>query len=435
MKYQKRRFWYRCFLTGMLLFSTALLFGKVFDEVKKSVPDQLSIRQGEKTKLSFSLPISASIYKDSVLASGIGNGSMDLPEVKKIDVDATYEMVMKAEKCDYYQMDLKLLGIVPLKTVELDVVKNKTVYPVGLPVGIYVKTNGVLVVDLSSFTNEDGIEVTPARQILRKGDYILKINDEAVTDKKDLIQKIRGSEGKPLVFTLFREGAKTQVKCKPERADDGEYKLGIWIRDSAQGIGTLTYLDQNGNFGALGHGINDIDTNELMQLEYGGIYKTDIIGIERGEKGQPGELTGVIDFDDKYQIGSVTKNTGKGIFGTMAGYGETIKKMTGMQIGLRQEVQTGDAQILCRIDESSRLYDVKVTRLHYDSEDDNRGIELEITDQELLRLTGGIVRGVSGAPIIQNGKMVGAVTHVLINDPARGYGIFAENMASDGIGS
>lgn len=426
MNYKVRRFWYRCFLTGVLLASTVFLSICVYDELLESVPGQMSIRQGEETTLSFGLPVSASIYKDSIVASGIGDGNGAASAVSRIEVEAATQMVMKADACDYYQMDLKLLGLFPLKSVELDVVKPKRVYPVGLPVGIYVKTNGVLVVDMSSFNNEDGIAVTPAGQILQKGDYILEINGVALTGKKDLISKIRKSGGKDLVFTLLRSGGLTKVKCTPALADDGEYKLGIWIRDSAQGIGTLTYLDENGNFGALGHGINDIDTNELMQLKYGGIYKTDIIGIERGEKGQPGELTGVIDFDDKYQLGNVTKNTKKGIFGTLSGIDGG--NLTSLPVGLKQEVETGAAQILCKIDQTNRLYDVRITKLHYDSEDDNRGIELEITDKELLGLTGGIVRGVSGAPIMQNGKMVGAITHVLINDPARGYGIFAENM-------
>jgi len=399
----------------------------MYSSLQKAVPDRLSIREGHEEEIRFALPVSASIYGDSVLASGLG-GSADVQSVPKIDVDTTTAMVMKANQCNYYQMDIKLFGVIPLKTVDLDVVKAKTVYPVGLPIGIYVKTNGVLVVDISNFKSSDGVTVEPSKHILSKGDYILEVNGEKVSGKQDLIRRIRKSGGEDLIFTVIRNGAQTKVKCTPELADDGEYKLGIWIRDSAQGIGTLTYLDQSGSYGALGHGINDVDTNALMDLKYGGIYRADIIGIEKGRSGHPGELTGVISFDDEYQLGNVNRNTRGGIFGQLLGTEFRSLRMTGMQVGLKQEIRMGPAKILCKIGGKSKLYDVEIIKVHYESEDNNRGIVLEITDKELLGMTGGIVQGMSGAPIIQNGKMIGAVTHVLINDPTKGYGIFAENM-------
>ena len=422
-----RRFYYRYFLWVLLFAACGMLTICVYGQLQKAVPDSLNIRQGEEEKLKFFVPVSAAIYEDSVLASGLGGVQSEKTEMKKIEVDTTRAMVRKANEYNYYQMDLKLFGVIPLKTVDLNVLTERSIYPVGLPIGIYVKTNGVLVVDMSSFENRDGMNVEPAKHVLQKGDYILKVNEEPVGGKKELISKIRQSGGEDLIFTLLRNGAETKVRCTPELADDGEYKLGIWIRDSAQGIGTLTYLDENGRYGALGHGINDVDTNALMLLKYGGIYRADIVGIEKGKSGHPGVLTGVISFDE-YQLGNVTENTQGGIFGQLSGSEKNSLGLTGMPIALKQEIRIGDAKILCKIGETSKLYDVEITKVHYSSEDDNRGIVLAITDQELLSLTGGIVQGMSGAPIIQDGKVVGAVTHVLINDPTRGYGIFIENM-------
>ena len=190
----------------------------------------------------------------------------------------------------------------------------------------------------------------------------------------------------------------------------------------------ITYLDENGNFGALGHGINDVDTSTLMNLQYGGIYTTDIIGIEKGEEGKPGELTGIISFDDEKQLGDVLRNTKGGIFGRISQTEIGTLNLTSAEVGLKQEIQMGPAQILCKMGEESKLYKIQITKINYESKEDNRGIVLQITDEELLDETGGIVQGMSGSPILQNGKIVGAVTHVFVNDPTKGYGIFIENM-------
>ncbi|MBO6015443.1 MAG: SpoIVB peptidase, partial [Lachnospiraceae bacterium] len=353
---------YRRFLWSLLTVSCALLVICMYQVIRRAVPDEINIREGWEEEIRFAVPMSAAIYEDSVLASGLG-GMQEREGMDKISVDTTTAMVMKANRCNYYQMELRLFGVLPLKTVSLNVVKTQTIYPVGLPIGIYVKTEGVLVVDMSEFESFDGTIVNPCRNVLRKGDYILQINGETVTGKQDLIRRIRRSGGKDLICTLQRNGVETTVKCSPVLADDGEYKLGIWIRDSAQGIGTLTYIDQRGGFGALGHGINDVDTDELMDLRYGGIYRTDIIGIERGKSGHPGELTGVISFEDAYQLGDVRRNTKGGIFGSIQSSRRHISQMTGITVGLKQEIRIGDAQILCKVGEKSGLYDVRITRL------------------------------------------------------------------------
>ena len=193
-------------------------------------------------------------------------------------------------------------------------------------------------------------------------------------------------------------------------------------------MGTLTYLDENNSFGALGHGINDMDTATLMNLKNGSLYTTEIVSITKGENGTPGELTGVIDYKESNKMGTIEANTVEGIFGELNESAASHITTQAMPIGLKQEVDLGPAQILCSVGGAPQLYDVKITSVHLDHDNINRGIELQITDKTLLETTGGIVQGMSGSPIIQDGKLIGAVTHVLVQDPTRGFGIFIENM-------
>lgn len=424
---------YRLILWFALTFAVVLLVAASYLAVYKTVPNRLVIREGEEERFHFVVPVSASIYEEAVPVSGFSkeqeiNGVVTEKKTGIIEVMSTNTLVMKANRQNDYRMDLKLFGVIPLKTVNLEIIEDTKVYPVGLPIGIYVKTNGSMVVGISDFRSCDGSKAEPAKHILKEGDYILKVNEEELEGKKDLIRKIRKSGGEDLIFTVVRNHEVIRMRCKPVLADDGEYKMGIWIRDSAQGIGTMTYLDERGNFGALGHGINDVDTNTLMDLDYGGIYKTDIVGVQRGKSGAPGELTGVIDFEDENLLGNVKRNTKGGIFGQLSSGAASGLSLTGVEIGLKQEIVIGKAGIMCKIGDTNKIYEVEIVKINYDSEDDNRGIVLKITDKELLKLTGGIVQGMSGAPILQNGRMIGAVTHVLINDSTKGYGIFAENM-------
>jgi stage IV sporulation protein B len=215
--------------------------------------------------------------------------------------------------------------------------------------------------------------------------------------------------------------------------ENGTYKMGAWLRDSAQGIGTMTYIDSANNFGALGHGVNDTDTGELLKLGTGLLYHTDIVAVKKGEKGSPGELTGVIEYSAEQISGIIVNNTSKGIYGVANDelLDEYIQ-MESMPIALKQEVTTGKAQILCKIGDEAKYYDIEITKISASSTTAlNRQISIKVTDEELISLTGGIVQGMSGAPIIQNGRFVGAVTHVLVQDSTRGYGIFIEDMLGD----
>ena len=300
--------------------------------------------------------------------------------------------------------------------------------PVGVPIGIYVKTEGVLVVGTGEFASQGAGKVSPAKNILKSGDYVIKLNGTEVTGKDDFITRIENSGGEQQILTIRRDAETYDVRIKPERDRTGKYKIGVWVRDNAQGVGTMTYIDENGNFGALGHGINDVDTSTLMEMNDGTLYQTEIISIRKGAAGQPGEMTGMIVYSDDRILGDITSNSIRGIFGKCNQKALALGTEEALPIGLKQEIEKGPAQILCTVDGTTRYYDIEITEIHLDHDNVNRGIELRVTDPELLSVTGGIVQGMSGAPIIQKGKFVGAVTHVLVQDSTRGYGIFIENM-------
>ena len=300
--------------------------------------------------------------------------------------------------------------------------------PAGIPIGIYVETDGILVVGVGSYENENGQMCAPAKNILQVGDYILEMNDEKVERKAELIDRVAHCEGQPLVLKIRRGENELPVRIEPQADQAGEYKLGIWVRDNAQGVGTMTYVDEQGHFGALGHGINDVDTSTLMDLGEGKLYHTEIIGITRGSSGSPGELTGFIEYDDRNVMGRISENTVRGIFGDCSPEIFTENPNEYMELCLKQDIKKGPAQIICSLGGELKRYDIEILDINLENDNVNRGIVLQVTDKELLAATGGIVQGMSGSPIIQNGKLVGAVTHVLVRDATKGYGIFIEEM-------
>lgn len=287
---------------------------------------------------------------------------------------------------------------------------------------------GILVAGIGSFEDEEGMQQEPAKNIFQVGDYILEVNDSKVENKKQLMNEILHCEGQPLVCKLRRGETELFVKAQPVLNRNGEYKLGIWVRDNAQGVGTMTYVDEQGNFGALGHGINDVDTGTLMDMGEGKLYHTEIIGITRGSSGSPGELTGFIEYDDRNLMGRILENTVCGVFGECSNSVFEENPNEYMELCLKQDIELGPAQMICSIGGEAKQYDIEILEVNLQNDYVNRGIVLQVTDEELLATTGGIVQGMSGSPIIQNGKLVGAVTHVLVRDATKGYGIFIEEM-------
>jgi len=427
---------YRCFLYLLLFAGVTALIVTIYFAYWNKMPSTIKIRAGVEQELNFKVPVSGEIYRrkeEAAQAASVtepaDTGVLEEDEsAKSIHVDFAHTVKVRANEIDTYQMDLKLFGVLPYKNVDIEVIQDKMLIPSGIPIGIYVKTNGVLVVGIGEFENSAGDTVSPARYVLQKGDYILKINGEDVENKKQFIRLVEESEGEDMVLSIKRNNEITDVMIEPDKNKSEEWKLGIWIRDNAQGIGTMTYEGTDHTFGALGHGINDVDTSILMNLEEGMLYKTEIVGITRGANGAPGELTGYIEYDSDNVIGEITENTAEGIFGVCdeARMGEAVYEP--IPIALKQEIELGPAQIICSVTGEPEFYDVEIVEVNLEHENVNRGIVIQVVDEKLLTLTGGIIQGMSGSPIIQNGKLAGAVTHVLVNDSTRGYGIFIEEM-------
>ena len=417
---------YKKFLYMLLIAGVFAVMASVYYSMWSSVPSTIMIKAGVDQELDFRVPASGELYKEAVEASS--GASIRANRQKSLHVDLAKPVTVKAAQVDQYKLYLKLFGMIPLKEVDVEVIQDIKLRPAGIPIGIYVKTRGVLVVGIGEFEGEKGQTYSPGKYVFQTGDYILEINDQEINAKRELIDLVSHSEGQEMVFQVQRGEAVINVKAKPELNKNGEYKMGIWVRDNAQGVGTMTYIDENGGFGALGHGINDIDTSTLMTLSKGTLYHTEIIGITRGTIGSPGELTGFIEYDDNNIMGDITDNTPKGILGVCTSDTRQKAGYDYIPIGLKQEIKKGKAQIICSLGGETEIYDIEVIDINLENDNINRGIVLKITDPDLLSVTGGIVQGMSGSPIIQDGRLIGAVTHVLVQDPAKGYGIFIEEM-------
>ena len=412
---------YRACLCAVLILACLGLMGYSYYLVDSSIPSVIHVRAESEESLELRIPARGEIVNVSRQGnSNIPNGA--------VTIDLSRPLTLKTGNTDDLQMQVKLFGILPFKQVGIRVIEDRELIPVGVPIGIYVKTEGVLVVGTGEFASQGAGKVSPAKNILKSGDYVIKLNGTEVTGKDDLIMRIENCGGEQQILTIRRDAETYDVRIKPERDRTGKYKIGVWVRDNAQGVGTMTYIDENGNFGALGHGINDVDTSTLMEMNDGTLYQTEIISIRKGAAGQPGEMTGMIVYSDDRILGDITSNSIRGIFGKCNQKALALGTEEALPIGLKQEIEKGPAQILCTVDGTTRYYDIEITEIHLDHDNVNRGIELRVTDPELLSVTGGIVQGMSGAPIIQKGKFVGAVTHVLVQDSTRGYGIFIENM-------
>ena len=324
-----------------------------------------------------------------------------------------------------FKVELKLLGIIPYKTVDVEVVDELHVAVLGEPFGMKIYTEGVLVIKITEVETENG-KIKPAKNGgIKSGDYILSANGEDINTNEDLSRIVEESGGENIKFIIKRDGKKKTLSfpaalCK----ETNNYKIGIWIRDSSAGIGTLTFYSPATNvICGLGHGICDEDTGDVLELNSGEIVSAEILSAEKGKTGSPGQLNGR--FKNR-TIGKIIYNCSGGVYSVPIG---KINTQNLLEVALKQEIKNSKAQIFCTIDGTTpKLYDceIKVRSSAYMSKTQN--MIVTVTDRELIDKTGGIVQGMSGSPVIQNGKLVGAVTHVLVDDPTRGYAIFAENM-------
>jgi len=324
-----------------------------------------------------------------------------------------------------YQGKLMLYNLIPLKSVNVSVVDQTCVVPCGTPFGIKMFTDGVVIVGLADIQTNSA-SINPATQAgLKVGDVITAIDGHTVETNSEVAEAVESSGGKQMSFSIRRDGSIFTAQLQPVKSEtDDLYKAGLWVRDSTAGIGTLTFYEPSAKlFAGLGHGICDSDTGELMPLLNGDIVPVTINGITKGLQGKPGELRGY--FSDDNAMGSLAANVTNGVYGIL----KSAPKGTALKVAMKQEVKTGAAKILTTIDGGPpQYYNVDIEKIDYRDNVLSKNLVLHITDSKLITQTGGIVQGMSGSPIIQNNMLVGAVTHVFVNDPTRGYGIFAENM-------
>ncbi|MBN7572643.1 MULTISPECIES: SpoIVB peptidase [Clostridium] len=331
------------------------------------------------------------------------------------------------------EYEIKFLGMIPLKAVEVQKIKDLEIYPGGNPVGVRVNSEGVIIVGYSEIEINNKKEESPGKAAgLEIGDVILRVNGENMENSMDLLKTIKECDNESIKVDILRNGENLTKTIHLKKENNKDYKIGLWIRDSTAGVGTMTFFDPSTKkFGALGHPITDADTNEPFLVKKGDLLESSIISVRKGEKGSPGELKGIF-LNEETPTGNIEKNTQSGIFGEIKNAQALNNKIKPLKVGFRDEISVGKAKIITTVDESGpQEFDIEIEKTLNQSIPGSKSMVIKITDPRLLQKTGGIVQGMSGSPIIQNDKIVGAVTHVLINKPDTGYGIYIEWMLQE----
>ncbi len=395
-------------------------------QMYRIIPSKIMLMEGEEYIYDVGAPfkIDAEVDKSGVLSL---NG--DIVE-DNYSVNLKSPVVIKSDTLGNFKINFKLFGVIPFRSINVNVLPKMSIIPCGSTVGVKLYTDGILVIGTSEVKGEDGKEYRPWKEAnIKKGDIIESMNGEKLKSIEHMIELIEKAKGKAITIKVKRKNNEFKTEIKPNKStEDSKYKLGLWVRDSTAGIGTLTFYDPNTNyFGALGHGITDVDTGELLTVGEGTIIKSKIVSIRKGQKGKPGELKGIF-MQDEDAIGNIQFNNECGIYGLYNGNIDD-KYIEPMPVALRAQAKEGRAYILSNVrGEKVEKFDIEIQKVNRQNELNSKGMIIKITDNNLLALTGGIVQGMSGSPIIQNGKIIGAVTHVFVNDPTKGYGIFIDSM-------
>lgn len=325
---------------------------------------------------------------------------------------------------------LNLFGKIALKDITVNVIPKASVVPLGNAVGLKLYTSGVLVVGMSEIEGMDNNKYKPYENTgIQEGDMIVEINEETVTCTADLLNTVNESKGKNLPVKYVREGKTLETSITPIKVGNNNYKLGLWVRDAAAGVGTVSFYEPSTKtFAALGHGIQDIDTGSLLNIAKGDFVTTKIVSIIKGKKGIPGKIQGSI--ENSSVVGEVYRNTEFGVYGKVTNVSAlNIDASKAVEVAARDEIKTGPAKIMCTLeDNKTEEFDIEIEKVYINNNENNKSMLVKVTDKNLIEKTGGIIQGMSGSPIIQNNKMVGALTHVLVNDPEKGYAVFADLM-------
>jgi stage IV sporulation protein B len=385
-------------------------------------PSNFKIIKGENKNLNISFPFSLESDSDlSVVKTIYNEGSKGLN--KSLTLNAIDE--------GNANLKIKLLGLIPVKNYNIDVVERPMVIPGGNAIGVRMNTKGVLVVAVTDIMDINGDRVSPARDAgLKVGDSILEINGEKIVSSEQVVNILNENKDKEVEILVLRNKSEFKTKSKPVKClQDNAYRLGIWVRDKTSGIGTMTFYDEETNtFGALGHGITDMDTGKLLTVEKGLIMSAKISDVEQGKRGTPGEIRGVFYKTDEV-LGEIKDNTEFGIYGNLIDNKGEIRNKEKIPIGFKEEVELGKAYIFTTLEDNKiEKFEIEIIKLENQQIPEQKSMIIKITDEDLLKRTGGIVQGMSGSPIIQNGRLIGAITHVFVNDPTKGYGLYIEWM-------
>ncbi len=353
---------------------------------------------------------------------------MKLEETVEVGVNISKNTINNLQTKSY---NLSLFGI-NLKTIQTNIYPKTKVIPVGSLVGLKLYTEGVLVVGMSEIKGEDNRIYKPYEEAgIEQGDSIIEINNEEVNSTAELISCVSKCRGKAIDVTYIKDGNVLETQITPVKTSENTYKLGLWVRDAEAGIGTVTFYDKGSNsFAALGHGIQDIDTEELVEISSGEFVTAKILDIEKGQKESPGRIEGTI--EDGKKIGEIYSNTDFGVYGTTSNTKALeVSNMQEIEVASRSEIKVGKASIICTLEDGKREeYEVEIQKIYINNNENNKSMVVKVTDDKLLEKTGGIIQGMSGSPVIQNGKLIGALTHVLVSDPTKGYALFADIMVS-----
>ena len=370
------------------------------------LPSNIIIMQGEEIKLNTILGISINQVN-----------SYNIVQTSSGDTNT-----VNTGKKDY---KLSLFDVLKVKDITVNVIPRTKVVPLGKAIGMKLYTQGVLVVGMSEIEGKKPYE----KSGIKEGDMIIEIDQKEINNTQDLINTVNKSQGENINIKYIRNEDTITTSIKPVKTQENEYKIGLWVRDGAIGVGTISYYEPSTKyFAALGHPIIDTDTGEIVSIKEGELVNASVISIKKGEGGNPGEIKGSLKSDEK--IGQISTNTKFGIYGTLDNLSSlNIDKENKIKVALREEIKTGDAKVLLTLEDGIRKeYDVKIKKIYKNNDKDNKSMLIEIVDEDLKNLTGGIIQGMSGAPLIQNGKFIGAITHVLVNNPELGYAVFGDLM-------
>ena len=328
-------------------------------------------------------------------------------------------------------MKIRMFDTINVSNLTVNIIPKTKVVPLGSAIGLKLYTEGVLVVGMSQINGVKPYENTK----IEEGDRIISINNKKINNTEDLIETVNSFKGKEVEIKYINNNNEEKTaNITPIKGTDDEYKLGLWVRDAAAGVGTATfYIPETGIFSAIGHGITDIDTGNLITIANGELVNSNIISIVKGKKGQPGEIRGSI--EGQVKLGDIYKNTPFGIYGKINNSIELENIENEMEVLPRNEIKEGKAYIICELENGKKdKYDIQIEKIYLNNNKDNKSMLIKITDERLLEKTGGIIQGMSGSPIIQDNKFVGAITHVLVNNPKEGYAVFADMMLKE-VGS